>query len=217
MAELTHFYHLWADGDWAIPVREHFTALAAAAFPGPVYLGIVGEDAARRHAQMRVRDLWPGELTVCAEAREGYEQVTLSRLREYAVSGGSRLVMYAHTKGAYHTEAVNDLFREELTSLVVSGWESCAVKLEGIDAVGAHWLTPGTESPDGRHVVDGPPFFAGNYWMATSAYLGSLAEPATASRFEAEGWIGTGNPRVRDLAPGWPVYLRCPYGSGTLD
>lgn len=41
---------------------------------------------------------------------------------------------------------------------------------------------------------------------ADGAYLATLAEVGTASRYHAEGWIGTGNPRVCDLAPGWPVY-----------
>src|SRR6185437_12243084 len=84
VAELAaHFYHVWADGAWPVPVREHFTALVESNFPGRVHVGLVGQDDARRHAEMRIRDLWPGELTVCASELAGFEQVTLSRLRTY--------------------------------------------------------------------------------------------------------------------------------------
>lgn len=207
MAELTHFYHVWADGAWTLPVREHFAALTRSEFPGCVYLGLVGEDSARYHAEARIRSLWAGELVVCAEARTGYEQVTLHCLREYVMSGNaSPFIMYAHTKGAYHTEPVNDLWRQDLTSRVVAGWKFCVALLQSNDAVGAHWLVPGTVSPDGKIVTDGPPFFAGNFWTATSEYLAGLDEPGADSRYDAEGWIGTGSPRVYDLAPGWPVY-----------
>lgn len=206
--DVEHFYHVWADGAWTVPVREHFAALAASVFPGPVQVGLVGEETARRHAQARIRDLWPGELTVCASAATGFEQVTLSRLHEHARSGDAcRFILYAHTKGAYRAESLNDLWRRDMTAHVVSGWKSAAALLDsGYDAVGAHWLTPGTASPDRTVTTDGPPFFAGNFWLATSAYLATLGEPDTATRYHAEGWIGTGNPRVHDLAPGWPVY-----------
>jgi len=209
VAELAaHFYHVWADGAWPVPVREHFTALTESGFPGRVHVGLVGQDDARRHAEMRIRDLWAGELTVCAAAVAGFEQVTLSRLRTYVrSSGAARYVVYAHTKGADRTGLLQDLWRRDMTRHVVAGWKTCAALLAaGCDAVGAHWLEPGTVSPDGTVTTDGTPFFAGNFWAATSAYLAALAEPCTATRYHAEGWIGTGSPRVYDLAPGWPVY-----------
>jgi hypothetical protein len=203
---LAHFYHLWADGDWVVPAREHFAALAGSGFSGRVHLGLVGQADARRHAAVRVRELWPGELSVCAEAGTGFEQVTLSRVRAFARSGRAEAVLYAHAKGAYHPEPVNDQWRRDMTARVVTGWRDCVALLGGYDAVGAHWLRPGTSSPDGTVTTDGPPFFAGNFWWATTAYLSGLAEPGTASRYEAEGWIGTDRPHVHDLAPGWPVY-----------
>jgi hypothetical protein len=47
-------------------------------------------------------------------------------------------------------------------------------------------------------------FFAGNFWWASADYLGKLAAPSMANRWEAEKWIGTGKPRVCDLIPGFP-------------
>ena len=205
--EVTHFYHVWADGAWSVPVREHFAALTESGFPGHVHLGLVGTSDARAHAEARIRDLWAGEVSVCASAAAGFEQVTLACVREHARAGRSRAILYAHTKGAYRTDPLSDVWRQDMTARVVAGWESALALLdEGRDAVGAHWLEPGTPSPDGQVTTDGPPFFAGNFWLASAAYLATLSEPGTASRYHAEGWIGTGNPRVHDLAPGWPVY-----------
>jgi hypothetical protein len=42
---LTHFYHVFADGDWETPAREHFAALETSGLMGEldsIFLGCGG-------------------------------------------------------------------------------------------------------------------------------------------------------------------------------
>jgi hypothetical protein len=209
---LCHFYHCWTPGSWTEPVLEHVDALVEADFRGPVYLGLVGakfwRDAARDafdpldvgHACMMHAE----RVRVAAEADEGFEQVTLRAVREYALEHDGA-VCYAHTKGAADATEFRKAWRRSMTRLVVSDWQVNLAHLDHFDAVGCHWLTregfPGFE----QEFPDGTPFFGGNFWMARCDYLRTLPEPSTRSRFDAERWIGLGEPEVLDLNPGWPA------------
>lgn len=134
--------------------------------------------------------------TVMASA--GWEQVTLRAVREYARTHDGA-VLYAHTKGAHDTSDFRVRWRRSMCRRVVGNWRENLAMLDEYDAVGCHWLTPG-QYPS--YVTT--PFFGGNYWMARCDYLRTLPECSTESRFDAERWIGLGNPKVFDLLPGWP-------------
>ena len=82
-----------------------------------------------------------------------------------------------------------------MTRHVITGWRDCLDLLGQVDAVGCHWLPP----QDGLW-----PFFGGNFWWATAAYLRQLPELDWTTRWRAEDWIGIGQPKVHDLLPGWP-------------
>jgi len=112
-------------------------------------------------------------------------------------------VLYAHVKGSYTVTAGNDDWRQAMTLRLVGGWQFCLEHLEGVDALGCHWLTPDEYAR--RDVAT--PFFAGNFWWARCSYIAGLPEPVPAdSRYDHERWIGLGNPQVYDLLPGWPRY-----------
>ena len=89
--------------------------------------------------------------------------------------------------------------------MTVWAWRTCVADLaNGTDACGCHWLTP-EQFPK----LVKSPFFGGTFWWAKASYLKTLPQfPAAtwANRFEAENWIGRGNPRprVKDYLPGWP-------------
>lgn len=199
--KLAHFYHLFAAGSWTEPVLEHVDALHASGFTGPVYLGLVGAKFWRGAA----RDAFdPLDARVAAEADSGFEQVTLKAVREYALEHDGA-ICYAHTKGAADVTEFRKAWRRSMTRIVINDWRSNLQHLERFQAVGCHWLTrdgfPGFE----QEFPDGTPFFGGNFWMARCDYLRTLPEPSSRNRFDAERWIGLGDPCVLDLNPGWPA------------
>jgi hypothetical protein len=213
--EVCHFYHVWVDGVWPGPVREHVEALGAAGFPGPVTVGLVGYAGDRP----RVRDLISARFADAGlpppagwvEADAGFEDVTLRALRDHASCGDAH-ILYAHTKGAYDDSPWNAAWRRSMTRHMVGGWEQCVKLLGGgYDTVGCHWLTPGQhhDPPD----WDVPsPFYGGNFWWAAARYVRRLPPVPRLrheNRHDAERWVGLAGPRAYDLLPGWPSAELC--------
>ena len=131
---------------------------------------------------------------------------TLSFLRAWLPGHEGWRVIYTHTKSVTHPgENFYTVWRQRMTKAVIWGWRDCVADLSnGTDACGCHWLTP-QEFPK----LVKSPFFGGTFWWAKADYLKTLPQlPAAtwANRFEAESWIGRGNPkpRVKDYYPGWP-------------
>lgn len=200
--ELAHFYHAWTPGSWTEPVLEHVDALLAADFSDPVYLGLVGASLWRSAAAGAFNPL---DVRIAVEADSGFEQVTLAKVREYAQKHDGA-VLYAHTKGAQDVTVFRAEWRRSMTRRVVSDWRANLAHLDSFDAVGCHWLTAEQFSSWApQEFPDGTPFFGGNFWIARCDYLRTLPEPSTRCRFDAERWIGLGDPKVLDLAPGWPA------------
>ena len=197
MTDLSHYYHAYATGAWQDPVAEHMAALEDGGYDGPFHVGVVGPPERRADLLDELRWLRPPDSVT--EADEGWEQVTLTPLHEYAKTHDGA-ILYAHTKGAYNPVDVNVAWRRVMTALVVRNWRDCLAKLDnGLDAVGCHWLTP-EQYP---MLVDSP-FFGGTFWMATTAYLRRLPPCRMQTRYDAEMWIGLNDPTVHDLYPGWP-------------
>jgi hypothetical protein len=193
MKQLTHFYHVYADGDWETPATEHFEELFMSGLIdelGDVFLGVVGSPENRRRVAMEL----PG--VVVAEADEGWEQLTLTAVHDYAKQNDA-YVYYAHTKGAWSKSDLATEWRVSMTHDTVTRWQECVSQLRSVDAVGPFWLQ--SQQPEHqKHDF----FFAGNFWWATTDYLAKLPELAYDSRFSAEGWIGLGNPTVHVLREG---------------
>ena len=216
---IRHFYHVWAEGAWAEPVTEHIAALREAEFSAPMTIGLVGPAADRhiaraaiggRLAALRLPDVeW-------IEQGSGFEQVTLAAALRWVLMNplGDAAVFYAHTKGAYRRTEGNAVWRRSMTRRLVGGWRDCLGRLaEGYETVGCHWLTPERDHRPPDHPVV-TPFYGGNFWWARASYIGrSLPEPSVSSRFDAEKWIGLGDPVACDLLPGWPSMELCLEGS----
>ena len=200
--KLAHWFHIWTPGDWTEPVLEHVDALLAAEFSGPVYLGLVGAKLWRGAA----RDAFdPLDVRVAVEADSGFEQVTLAAVREYAQSNEGA-VLYCHSKGSADVTDFRAKWRRSMTRLLISDWRGNPAHRDPFDAVGCHWLTAEAfDSWAPQEFPEGTPFFGGNFWMARCDYLRTLPEPSCRSRFDAERWIGLGDPKVLDLNPGWPA------------
>lgn len=210
---LRHFYHVYAEGAWARPVREHIEALVAAKFAGRITIGLVGPSADRDRARSRLA-LQFAALRHCRvdwiERDAGFEQVTLAALHAWARdTEEDTAVLYAHTKGAHDVTDWNATWRRSMTRRVVGNWRRCIRLLDdGYDAVGCHWLTPEKHHAPPVYVVPSP-FYGGNFWWARSSYLRRLPPVAAERRHDAEKWIGLGQPRAYDLLPGWPSEELC--------
>lgn len=200
---VAHFYHIWAAGAWAPAAQEHDDALEAAGFPGKPKLGVTGP-AEDRYVVAEWARLHGWQ--IAAEADEGFEQVTLSALRAWALTDTApAIVLYAHAKGARHDlRGTNSAWRQEMTSRLVGEWRTIQLLLERHEAVGCCWRNR-DEFP--QMGLPGSGIFAGNFWWATRDYLRKLPEPGTSVPGEAEAWIGLGHPDVVDMLPGWTLHM----------
>jgi hypothetical protein len=114
--------------------------------------------------------------------------------------------LYAHTKGASDPSLINQLWNRSMTFFNVVAWERCLQLLEGVDAVGCHWITKEQfpHMADANN-PDGYPYFGGTYWWAKSSHIKELGEPERKQRWQAEHWIGKKpDTKVHDSNPGWP-------------
>lgn len=186
---LAHFYHVYADGAWEKPVREHVSLLVKSGLMenlGYAAVGIVGKPENRR----KVRNLLGWDFDIVAEANTGWEQVTIEKMHFYAQFSDDA-ILYAHTKGAYSNDALAKAWRESMTEDTVVRWREAVTALEKYDVAGPYWL----KSDQPEHREHGF-FFAGNFWWANSDYLAKLPPVKTEHRFQAEGWIGLGDPKA---------------------
>ena len=196
---IQHFYHIYADGQWREPVAEHLQALKESGLEDNLngfHVGIVGSGDNRVQV---IEELDRNGLpySICAEAEDGWEQVTMNRLRQYVDTMHSGWVFYAHTKGAANPTPINIAWRKSMTYHNIIRWKEQVQPHLGdtdVDTIGCHWCNDA--------------FWGGTYWWARVTYLQGLQSPLMDSRYRAEEWIGSGNPRIIDLNPGWPGFER---------
>lgn len=139
-----------------------------------------------------------------------FEELTLNRAREWSLANPGANVFYCHTKGAYHVFPGTEAWREWLMDRLVGAWPPRVKELERYDTTGLHYMTTEEFGPE----IVQTPYYAGNFWWATTDYLSTLPELpelTDATRGLAEAWIGTGNPRWKALATGWPNPVRVSY------
>lgn len=200
---LAAFVHVWSDGAWEQPLAEIHAALECVA--APRWYNVVG-GAKRWHD---VAMSYPTRTIHVPGDWSRSEASTINWLREYAQRADGA-VLYCHTKGAYDQSSMRARWRQSMIRRVIWPWtHNLNILSSGdVDAVGCHWLTPQVYPGMVSDEISG--FFGGNFWMARCDYLRTLPECGTDDRFDAERWIGRGNPRVIDLLPGWPGDLRWP-------
>lgn len=213
MTPLAHFYHVYADpdGNWRDIVAGHFRSLRACglAAQAAIRVGIVGDPEQRDAVAAAIL---PAGAEIRAEALQGFEQVTLRALWQWARDEAppGAWVLYAHTKGA--SAPGSDWWRDGMTGCQVGRWRDRLAQAPGHDAVGCHWIRPQLVIPPEYRAQVAPalrdvPHFSGNFWWARAAYLATLPppDPGDPDRFRAEGWIGQGNPDVHDACAGSPL------------
>ena len=193
---IAHFYHVYAGGQWLEPVREHCRALldhGLYAALDEFYVGLVGSQEQISEAVGYIRGLGLDPVVV-ARSWEGWEQETLRQLQGWARQADG-ICLYAHTKSAHDPSDINVDWRKSMCFYNVVRWQPAIEGLGGeFDTAGCHWLDS---------------MYGGNYWWATAAYLRTLPPLLYVSRWDAEGWIATGEGnRVKDLNPGHPGHRR---------
>jgi hypothetical protein len=197
VTRLSHFYHVYADGDWLTPATEHFEKLRVSGLLDEldgIYLGVVGSRENRRKVKRALRH------HVTVEADEGWEQVTLNKLRDFCQTDDG-VVLYAHTKGAWSQSELAKVWRVSMTHDVVTRWRECVYALEKVQCAGPFWLR--SDMPEHSEHES---FFAGNFWWARSDYVRTLEPVGLENRFQAEGWIGLGKPSVKIMREGFPSW-----------
>lgn len=192
---INHFYHVYADGQWQEPVTEHLQAIKDSGLDyvlNGFHVGLVGsgENRAKVIEALNESGL---PYSICAEANDGWEQVTINRLHQYVKDKPNGWVLYAHTKSAANTTPINIGWRKSMTYFNIVRWKELVEPHLGninVDTIGCHWCLDA--------------FWGGTYWWARASYLAALEPPLMESRHQAEEWVGWGKPRIIDLNPGWP-------------
>ena len=193
---LAHFYHVYADGAWEAPVEEHLHALTVSGLLenlDDLFIGIAGSSENRALVKKR----FPA--VVVAEADTGWEQVTLTRLHDYAMKHDVK-IFYAHTKGTYQPDSYRSQWRKAMTHYTVMRWRDCVDALNVVDVAGPYWIK--SQEPEHQNHQE---FFGGNFWWGQAKYLRGLPPVGLEHRWQAEGWIGLGAPSVKIMREGMPT------------
>lgn len=189
-----HYYHCYTEFEqWKKIADQHIDALIESNLDNALAgfkLGVVGSNANEVVKFFSKRLSTPVDLV--AESPFGWEKVTLDAMQRQCNEWD--YVLYAHTKGVSRKNTA-DVWRRQMTETVVDRWQECVNLLANYDAVGPFWLTPEVD-PNWA-----TPFFAGNFWWATSRYIQTLPSVNNNDRYDAERWLGLNNPSVVNYVP----------------
>jgi hypothetical protein len=202
LTRLTHFFHVYADGNFSTPIREHFREVKKSGLLrelDSVRVGMVGGEANRAKV-LALFDELKVPVKVVAVASEGWEQVTLKKLHTFAKQDDG-FIFYAHTKGAWSPDRMAHPWRVSMIHDTVTRWRECVRALDRVQTAGPFWL----KSDDPMH-KEHKKFFGGNFWWARSDYVAKLPRVKNENRFQAEGWIGLRSPSVRIMREGWSYW-----------
>lgn len=167
-----------------------------------IWIGVNGD---RDDSALAMAMAPAGSIVIAHGAGSCSEITTLNVLSAWSKQHAGWNVLYFHSKGISHPESPNIQWRLNMEHHVLENWQTCISDLDaGYDAVGCYWLTP----EEHRGLIR-TPFFGGTFFWAKSEYLASLPPlpaPTFENRYEAEGWIGSRNPRpnVKNYISGWP-------------
>lgn len=205
--KLHHFYHIYADGQWLDPVKEHIRALKESGLYDALtsfHIGIVGTPDNRLYLRRWLSDN-DVNYTLAAEADTGWEQETQIPMHTFSQTNDG-YILYAHSKGSYNNHEVNVRWRRSMIYWNVKRWKDVMEKLKTHDAVGCHWIRP---------LITGMPehtpgnwMFAGTFFWVKAEQMRTWPKPALTHRHEAEGFPGYGwhqkNYPVYDFTPYFP-------------
>lgn len=199
---LYHWYHVYAAGDWVPIVDEHLWTLRTYGLYDNLehmFIGFVGSSEQVAAAKAYIADKGI-EFTACAEAAQGWEQVTQQHLWDFSQTNDG-YCLYAHTKGAaLPVPHLSDHWRRHMAWHTICQWRDVLQRLEdGARIAGCHWIdTPhyGIEHHHG-HVLPSLGIFGGNFWWTRLEEIRTGHEVQLENRYCAEHWIGQRNPPLQ--------------------
>lgn len=170
-----------------------------------------GRDVVQELAEAAAETDFPVAPRVTWASPGMWEEHTLNKARSWSTGNPDGLVLYTHTKGAYHDSFQNGLdfqalWRQEMADRLIRAWPARLADLRDYDTSGVWWWEP----EDAPEAIPSP-FYAGNFWWARASYLAGLPELpelTEGTRQEAELWVGRGGPRARWMSRDW---VRCSY------
>lgn len=194
------FYFVAPMNDWIPVVREQGALLLAsglAEVADEIHVAFAGK-ARQAHALNVASMIHPKAKLAYFSRLDQYEFPALHML--YHNTRPTDRVLYLHTKGVSHRPPHRqgaDEWRRYMMWGCVERWRECVQALEGHDIAGVQWTRL---DPQYAALCGAPEVFAGNFWWARGQYIADLgACEFSGTRFQAEGWIARGKPRVADL------------------
>ena len=162
-----------------------------------IYLGVLGQErfSPPKHIRHKCKLLFHEKSLSPAEC------LTLNCLQKKAEQlPTSSKIWYIHTKGVSQPNSqVRQDWRRYMSYFVIGKWRYCYKCLDYYDACGVNWRMPG-----------GPithPHFSGNFWWANSSFITRLPPLNENNRYDAESFLGKGNPNIRCLYDNKTVYI----------
>ena len=182
--KIYHFYHIWADGKWEIPLQDNLDYLKSGGLIDNLdefYVGIVGKEENRLLVKQYLKER-SIKHKVCTEKDEGFEQETLDEICN--LEDEDAYILYAHTKGSYNDEEYEHRWRKELSKTLIENWEECLYRLQDNFIVGRQYTVENCTSlvhvsicyPPGK-IFARYGDFEGNFWWSHLVYLKMLGKP----------------------------------------
>lgn len=138
--KIYHFYHVWADGKWQLPVKEHVEYLKKSGLIDNIIfkVGLVG----KRTNRLRVKEYLMQQkikFEICTQVEKGFEHETLDKIVELD-DNDDAYVFYAHSKGAYNNVEFEHEWRNKMNISLISNWKKCLEQLkDNVSIVGYHY------------------------------------------------------------------------------
>jgi hypothetical protein len=219
--KIYHFYHIWADGNWEIPVKEHLDSLIKYEILNSISIkiGIVGSVENRDKVKKYVSD-YGINFEVCAETETGYEQETLDKILE--LEDEDAYILYMHTKGSYNDQDFEHNWRRNMTLGLIGSWQKCIQILNKNVLIGYTYSNLKkfdeknlsiiynkydeifSNKDDvifiGSRVKNGGGTIGGNFWWSRLKYLKLLKKP---NRGDWQGQVFSDGSYLRGGAEEW--------------
>jgi hypothetical protein len=141
---LHHFYHIWADGNWQIPLTEHLIALHDSGLYdelNTLKIGIVGSEENIEKVKEYLQNNAGDKESIVIEKVDGVEQDTMDKMVEFSIDNDGH-VFYANTKGSLEDVKYEHDFRRELNKTLIGDWKSWETLLSEYSIVGAYYVVP---------------------------------------------------------------------------